>query len=416
LPSAVRASDEGPVAEGRESLTYTTRKAIAMQLSSDRILTTHAGSLPRPDDLAEMLYRVADGDEVDSALLAQRVREAVADAVARQRAVGVDVVSDGEMGKVGFSTYATQRWGGFATAVEAAFLPADLVEIPAARSAALPGDGVAHMHIPVLEQPLTVRDSSAIADEIDDLLAALDGASPDTAFVSAITPGHFVWQFPNRYYASDEEYLEAAATALRDEYRAIVNAGFNLQLDSPNAAMAHHCVLALPDSASPTPVRDPLRDLYRDTEALNATLDGLAPEQIRLHVCWGNYGGPHHHDVELRQIIDPILQTNAGFISFEAANPRHAHEWRIWEDVKLPDDKALIPGVIDTNTQRVEHPMLVAERIERFAELVGRERVIAGTDCGFATFAGVNVCPPEVAWLKLGSLVEGAALASRHLW
>jgi 5-methyltetrahydropteroyltriglutamate--homocysteine methyltransferase len=388
-----------------------------VERSTDRILTTHAGSLPRPDGLVQLLFDVADGKDVDEGLLSSRTRAAVADAVARQRAVGLDVVSDGEMGKIGFSTYALQRYGGFSHSVQAAFLPADVVETAGAFEVALVGEGLPHMRLPVLDQPLTVRDVTAINAEIDDLLAALGGASPDTAFVAALTPGHFVWQFPNRYYSSDDDYLKAAAEVLSAEYRAIIDAGLNLQLDSPNAAMAYHTVL-IPEGSEfrPASAQDALRDLHKSTEALNEVLEGLPPEKIRFHVCWGNYGGPHHRDVAFREIVEPILRTHAGFISFEAANPQHEHEWRIWEDVELPEDKALIPGVIDTNSLRVEHPSLVADRIERFARLVGRERVIAGTDCGFGTFAGINPCPPETAWLKLGSLVEGAGIASKRLW
>jgi 5-methyltetrahydropteroyltriglutamate--homocysteine methyltransferase len=393
------------------------REAHKVERSTDRILTTHAGSLPRPDGLVQLLFDVADGKDVDEGLLSSRTRAAVADAVARQRAAGLDIVSDGEMGKISFSTYALQRYGGFSQSVEAAFLPADVVETPGAFEVSLVGDGLQHMHLPVLDQPLTVRDATAINAEIDDLLAALGGASPDTAFVAALTPGHFVWQFPNRYYQSDDEYLKAAAEVLSAEYRAIIDAGLNLQLDSPNAAMAFHTVL-LPEGSEfhPASAQDALRDLHKSTDVLNEVLEGLPPEKIRLHVCWGNYGGPHHRDVAFREIAEPILRTHAGFISFEAANPQHEHEWRVWEDVELPEDKALIPGVIDSNSLRVEHPSLVADRIERFARLVGRERVIAGTDCGFGTFAGVNPCPPETAWLKLGALVEGAGIASKRLW
>jgi 5-methyltetrahydropteroyltriglutamate--homocysteine methyltransferase len=254
------------------------------------------------------------------------------------------------------------------------------------------------------------RDPGAIDAEIADFLEALGDRSRDGAFISSVSPGQVTFNFLNRFYPSHRAYIEAAAEALRPEYEAIVAAGVNLQLDSPELAMAYHCQLEGGD------LTDPRAHAETAIEALNGALESLPPERLRLHVCWGNYRGPHHKDVDLRDILEPILKTRAKFISVEAANPRHEHEWDVWRDVKLPDDKALIVGVIDTKTNHVEHPRLIAQRLERFASLVGKERVIAGTDCGFATSVGVHTCHPEVAWMKLAALAVGAQLASENLW
>jgi 5-methyltetrahydropteroyltriglutamate--homocysteine methyltransferase len=379
-----------------------------MRLSTDRTLTTHAGSLPRPDDLAHMMYDVADGKPVDQAAIDKRVRTAVAEVVARQKQTGIDVISDGELGKIGFSNYVVQRMSGFEG--HATFMAADFADAPGVAADAFGSEGSQHMRLPILNGPIELRDSKAIDNELADFKSALGATPPDNAFVPAVTPGQVAFNFPNKYYKSHQQYIEAAGNALAAEYNAIVNAGFNLQLDSPDAAMAFHCMTEGTDLA------DPAAHLAAGIEVLNDVLAKVPPEKIRYHVCWGNYRGPHHKDVPLKDIVKLILKSRAKFIYVEAANPRHAHEWAVWKDVKLPDDKALIIGVIDTKTNSVEHPELVAERIERFANIVGKERVIAATDCGFATFVGFHPCHPEAAWLKLKALVEGAQLASKRLW
>jgi len=378
-----------------------------MKLSSDRILTTHAGSLPRPDDLEQMLFDVIDEKQVDQAAFDQRVREAIAEVVQRQRATGIDVISDGELGKVGFSNYVLQRMSGFDG--EAQFMALDYADAPEMVSV-MESQGVGHVRLPILNGPMEPRDADAVNREIADFAAALNGGSPDDAFIPAVTPGHVAFNFPNHHYSTHQEYIEAATKALAPEYKAIVEAGFNLQLDSPDAAMAWHCTVEGSD------LSDPAAHLAAGIEILNDALSDIPPEKLRYHVCWGNYKGPHHKDVPLRQIVNLVLETRAKFIYVEGANPQHEHEWDVWQDVQLPDDKALIVGVIDVKTNHVEHPELVAQRIERFAEVVGKERVIAGTDCGFATFAGFNSCHPTAAWLKLNSLVEGARIASDRLW
>lgn len=379
-----------------------------MKLSEDRILTTHAGSLPRPDDVAQMLYDVLDEKPVESETFERRIREGIAEVVRRQQEIGVDLISDGEIGKVGFSNYVLQRMSGFAG--HAQFIAADLADAPEIAAVALGSVGSQHMRLPILTGPIEPRAADAVQREIDDFAAALDGFPRDNAFIPAVTPGHVAFNFPNQYYSTHQEYIEAVARALGPEYHAIVDAGFDLQLDSPDAAMAWHCQVEGSDLA------DPAAHLAAGIEILNDVLADVPPEKLRYHVCWGNYNGPHHKDTPLRQIAALVLQTRAKFIYVEAANPQHEHEWEVWKDIALPDDKALIVGVIDVKTNHIEHPELVAQRIERFANIVGRERVIAGTDCGFATFVGFNSCHPAAAWLKLNALVEGARLASERLW
>ena len=372
-----------------------------MQLSTEHILTTHAGSLPRPDDVARMLYDLLDDKPVDQAALDARVRTAIAEVVARQQKIGIDVISDGELGKVGFSNYVLQRMSGFEG--KADFMAADFADAPGVAQDAFASEGSQHLRLPVLNGPIEMRDTKAVDKEISDFRSALGDTSPDRAFIPAVTPGQVAFNFPNRHYKSHQQYIEAAATALAPEYKAIVKAGFNLQLDSPDAAMAFHC------STQGSDLADPAAHLAAGIEVLNDVLSDVPAEKIRYHVCWGNYRGPHHKDVALKTSSTLILKSRAKFIYVEAANPRHEHEWVVWKDVKLPDDKALIVGVIDTKTNSVEHPELVAERLERFANIVGKERVIAATDCGFATFVGFHPCHPEAAWLKLRALVEGGA-------
>lgn len=379
-----------------------------MRLSTDRILTTHAGSLPRPDDLAQMLYDVLDEKPVDDAAFTTRVREAIAEVVEHQQEIGIDVISDGEVGKVGFSNYVLQRMSGFEGAAD--FMAADLADAPEIAAEAMGSVGAEHLRLPILNGPMEARDSDAVQEEIADFRAALNGVSPDDAFIPAVTPGHVAFNFPNHYYGSHQEYIEAATKALAPEYKAIVDAGFNLQLDSPDAAMAWHCTVDGSD------LSDPAGHLAAGIEVLNDALADVPPEKLRYHVCWGNYKGPHHKDTPLSEIVNLVLRTNAKFIYVEGANPQHEHEWEVWKQVKLPDDKALIVGVIDVKTNHVEHPELVAQRLQRFADVVGKERVIAGTDCGFATFVGFNSCHPAAAWLKLHALVEGARIASERLY
>jgi 5-methyltetrahydropteroyltriglutamate--homocysteine methyltransferase len=380
-----------------------------MKRSTDRIRTTHAGSLPRPDDLTRMMWDGLDSKPVDKAVLTRRVAEAVQEAVNKQRAAGVDIVSDGEMSKVGFSNYVIQRFSGFGE--RAQFMATDLADFPVLiQKMFFEDEGGQYLVMPVVDGPIELRDRDAVKLDIANLKAALGDVNPDDAFIPAVTPGQMLFNFPNRYYPSREAYLEAAGNALRVEYQAIIDAGFNLQLDAPDLAMHHH---SFSDGKRPIALKNYIPTAI---EALNHATRGLPPDKMRLHLCWGNYAGPHHHDVELRDIIEPVLEARPSFLYFEAANPRHEHEWEVWQEIKLPDGKAIIPGVIDTVTNTVEHPRLVAQRLERFANIVGKENVIGGTDCGFGTFVGFHNCDPKIAWLKLEALTQGASLASDRLW
>jgi 5-methyltetrahydropteroyltriglutamate--homocysteine methyltransferase len=381
-----------------------------MKRSTDRILTTHAGSLPRPDDLTRMIWDKLDNKPVDEAKFSSRVKEAIKEAVQKQKEAGVDIISDGEMGRPGFSNYVMDRFSGFAN--RATFVATDLGGFTGIITKLfVENEGGQHIVMPNVEGPIEIKDPNAIKRDIATFKEALGpGYDPDDAFIPAVTPGQMLFNFPNRYYNSDDAYLEAAGKALSHEYKAIVDAGFNLQLDAPDLAMRAHCWTGDKGAAD-------MKDYVpKAIEAMNEATRGLPAEKVRLHLCWGNYAGPHHHDIELEQIIDPVLRTTAGAIYFEAANPRHAHEWEVWEDVKIPAGKTLIPGVIDTLTNHVEHPRLVAQRIETFAKIAGKENVIAGTDCGFGTFVGWSGTDPQVAWLKLAALAEGARIASKELW
>jgi 5-methyltetrahydropteroyltriglutamate--homocysteine methyltransferase len=338
------------------------------------------------------------------------VPDAVREVVRRQRETGLDIVGDGEFSKPGFSTYILDRYAGFG-GQRGPLVSKEFTDFPGAFERRGAPSGAPPPRMQNCEAPITLRDRDAVHRDIANLRAALGDLAPDSAFLTAPSPGQIAFNFPNRYYPSHAAYLAAAGDALRYEYQAILDAGLNLQIDSPDLAMAGH--LHVEGSDFP----DFREHLGVAIEALNAALAGLSMERVRLHVCWGNYPGPHNRDVELRSIVHEILRAAPRYLYLEAANPRHAHEWEVWQDVGgLPDDKALIVGVVDVLGNHLEHPRLVAQRIVQFANVVGRERVIAATDCGFSTFAGMVNCDPDVAWAKLGVLVEGAAEASRVLF
>jgi 5-methyltetrahydropteroyltriglutamate--homocysteine methyltransferase len=386
-----------------------------MKLSTDRILTTHVGSLPRPEDLFEMLLAKMDGKPVDEKTYEQRVRRAVADSVKQQVATGLDVVSDGEMGKPSFITYAAQRLDGleqrqgvrpnpFSNTRETRDFPeyyqsAVAEQVSARRRRALI----------VCSGPITYKGQAQLKADLDRLKGALRGVNAAEAFVPAIAPSNVETTTPNEYYATAEEYVFAIAEAMRDEYRTIVEAGFLLQIDDPFLVTYY---ITRPDLS----VAECRKWAELRVEALNAAIAGIPPDRIRFHTCYSVNMGPRVHDMQLRDIIDIVLKVRAGGYSFEAANPRHEHEWEEWRRAKLPDDKVLMPGVITQSTVLVEHPELVAQRIGRFADAVGRERVIASADCGFASFAGSNEVHPSIVWAKFASLVEGARIASDRLW
>jgi 5-methyltetrahydropteroyltriglutamate--homocysteine methyltransferase len=384
-----------------------------MRRSTERILTTHTGSLPRPDDLVRQMQLQMRGVPVDAAAFAARTRAAVAEAVRKQVSAGVDVVNDGEQSKVGFSTYVKERLTGFGGAV-AQRPPArsDVLDFPtyAARDRPAVPEGRWTMDLPSCDGPISYVGQAALAEDIANLQAALQGAGVAEAFLSAASPGVISFILPNQYYPSHEAYLGALGAAMKTEYEAIHRAGFILQVDCPDLAMGRHFQFA---EASLEEFR---RNARLHVEVLNEALRDIPAERVRLHLCWGNYEGPHHRDVPLRDILDLVLEARPAGLSYEAANPRHAHEWQIFESVKLPPDKILIPGVLDSTTNYVEHPELVAQRLLQLTRLVGRENVVAGTDCGFATFADSARVDPAIAWAKLAALAEGAALASKALW
>jgi 5-methyltetrahydropteroyltriglutamate--homocysteine methyltransferase len=380
-----------------------------MRRSTTRILTTHTGSLPRPDDLMQMMIAREQGQSVPASSLAGTVQNAVADAVKHQVTIGIDIISDGEMSKIGFANYVKDRLTGFG-GQSIPFTAQDMLDHPDLRVHRRSEDGGGRNFIPACTGPISLRDPDAVHHDISNLRAALQEMQPEGVFMPAASPGAIAQVMQNGYYPTQEAYLFALADAMRYEYQAIVAAGFTLQLDCPDLAMQRHVRFA---EASLDEFRT---HLQQSVEVLNYALSGISPEQVRIHVCWGNYPGPHHRDVLLKDIVDLLLKIQGNALSIEAANPRHEHEWNVFEQVHLPEGKLLIPGVIDSCTNYIEHPEVVAQRLVRFARVVGRENVIAGTDCGFDTFAGASAVAPSVAWAKLQSLAEGARLASQELW
>jgi 5-methyltetrahydropteroyltriglutamate--homocysteine methyltransferase len=380
----------------------------AMPRSSDHIVTTHAGSLPRPDDVVELIWSGIEGQEVDQAALDERLDRAVPEIVQKQRDAGVEVVSDGELSKPGFSNYINDRFTGFEGRAE--FQADDVADYPNLAMRLFNTPAMAHLVFANCVEEVTVKDPDAVHRDVDRLKRSLGDTPPEQAFMGAISPGQIAFNFPDHHYGSHEKYLAAVGEALRHEYKAITDAGFSLQIDSPDLAMAGHC-RSVGSSIQSWDTHLPMA-----IDALNAALDGIPPEQIRLHVCWGNYAGPHHKDVPLRDIIDPVLKANVGTFYVEGANPRHEHEWEVFTEVDLPEGKDLILGVIDVKVNAVEHPRLVAQRLTRLAGVVGRENVQAGTDCGFDTFIRFSQVDPDVVWLKLKALSDGAEMASKELW
>jgi 5-methyltetrahydropteroyltriglutamate--homocysteine methyltransferase len=372
--------------------------------STEHILTTHTGSLPRPPELLEALQRRDRGENGDAGLDAQ-VRDAVADIVRKQADAGVTVVNDGEAGKIGYSTYVKERLEGFGGEGGMEGMPADLAEFPEYLQRVM---GDIDFAMPACVGPVSYRDVDAVRADISNLRAALEGADVEDAFMSAASPGVIAFFLPNRHYATHEDYVAALADAMKQEYDEIHAAGIVLQLDCPDLAMTAHMQGEEREAF--------LRRARVNVEAINHATRDIPPDAMRMHLCWGNYEGPHHHDIALRDIIDTVFEARPSAISFEAANPRHEHEWTVFEDVKLPDGKAIIPGVIDSTTNYIEHPELVAQRITRYAKLVGPENVMAGSDCGFATFASLLTVDPAITWAKLRAMAEGAEIASKELY
>ena len=375
----------------------------------DRVYTTHVGSLPRPESLLAVMRPESRNAEEGQAF-AGALGEAVQTIVKRQASIGLDVISDGEMSKSDYASYVTERLSGF----EGHFtghkaqdlrdyqgLARRLIEI----GAVVPAAGGA-----CCRGPVAMQDLSVLARDIDNLRRAVDAVSPPGAFINAASPGVIAVFQKNEYYPSEAEYIEAVAISMRVEYEAIVEAGFLLQIDSPDLAMGRHLAFAdLSDDEF-------LKIAERNIEALNLAVANIPADKMRMHLCWGNYAGPHHRDIPLKRIIDVVLKARPAYLLLEGANPRHEHEWNVFDDVGLPDDKVLVPGVVDSTSNYIEHPELIAQRICRYANIVGRERVMAGSDCGFSTFRDYPTVYPEIAWAKLRSLVEGSAMATDYLW
>jgi 5-methyltetrahydropteroyltriglutamate--homocysteine methyltransferase len=381
--------------------------------STDRILTTHAGSLPRPPDLLEMARGPAPGPPDGGPAYAERVRRAVAEVVRRQVEHGLDIVDDGEMSKPSFVTYVTERLGGFEPSPQPGRLPwagsKEVTAFPEFYAPTLRQSPNAAAPSFVCTGPVAYVGHAQVRADIDNLKSALADMPAEEAFLPAISPSNVEGRQKNAYYQTDEEYLFAIAEAMREEYRAITDAGLLVQIDDPRLVTYY---IMSPTST----VAECRRWAEVRVEALNHALRGIPRDRVRFHTCYSINMGPRVHDMALKDIVDVIVRVNAGAYSFEAANPRHEHEWRVWEHVRLPEGAVLIPGVITQSTVLVEHPELVAERLVRFAGVVGREKVIAGADCGFATFAGSTEIHPTVAWAKLSALVEGARLATNTLW
>jgi 5-methyltetrahydropteroyltriglutamate--homocysteine methyltransferase len=382
-----------------------------MQHSTHRILTTHAGSLPRPADLLEMLAAREQGRPVDEAARAARLPGAVKEIVEKQVALGIDIVDDGEYSKPSFVTYVNERLGGFEIDKEHRHRgpwegSREALSFPEFYAQGHVGSRQNRM---VCTGPVTYKGQELLQRDIANLKAAMREWEIEEAFMPAISPSNVEeWQ-RNAYYKTQEEYIFAIGEAMREEYKTIVDAGLLLQIDDPRLVSYY---LVKPTAS----IADCRKWAHQRVEALNHALRGIPPERVRHHTCYGINMGPRVHDMEVKDLIDIILKIKAGAYSFEAANPRHEHEWKIWGNAKLPKDAILIPGVISHSTVLVEHPELIAERIGRFASLVGKERVIAGSDCGFATFAGSKEVHPSIVWAKLKALSEGARLASKELW
>jgi 5-methyltetrahydropteroyltriglutamate--homocysteine methyltransferase len=380
-----------------------------MHRSRDRFLTTHTGSLPRPEDLIRMMYAKEEGVPVDPIALAARVKTAVAELVKKQADSGVDLINDGEMSKPSYATYIKDRLDGFGGTGNT-FIYQDVHEFPMLEKRVFGDPGRSRRKTPACNAPISVRDREAAIVDADNLKTALASVKSTGGFMSAASPGVVSLFFRNDYYKDFETYIYAIADAMRYEYEIVSKAGFVLQIDCPDLGMGRHIQYA------DLSLADFRKRAQLHVEALNHAVANIPAEQLRMHVCWGNYEGPHHRDVPMADIIDIVFSAKPNAISFEAANPRHAHEWTVFEKVKLPDGKVLIPGVLESKSNFIEHPELIAQRISHYARLVGRENVIAGSDCGYGTWVGQAAVDPDVVFAKLAAMAEGARIASKQFW
>ena len=380
-----------------------------MKTSQERILTTHVGSLPRSEAVAQGVFARDRGELEDARALQAVIAAAVKEVARRQVEAGVDVVSDGEMSKISYATYIKDRLTGFA-GDSPRTPPKDLEDFPRFLERQAQTKGTPSYKRPRCVGPIEVKDRGPLKEDLANFHAAVAACQPVEGFLNAAAPGVIALFQPNDYYPDHANYLEALAEAMRVEYEAIVEAGWLLQLDSPDLGLGRHTLFKDKSDA------EYLKLANLHVEALNHALRNIPAARMRLHVCWGNYEGPHHHDAPMELVLPVALRAKPQALLFESANPRHAHEWEAFQQAQIPDDKILAPGVIDSTTNFIEHPRLVAERILRFADIVGRERVIAGTDCGFSTFAGFGVVDEDIVYAKLAALAEGACLASERLW
>ena len=380
-----------------------------MKTSKDRILTTHVGSLPRPQEVVDLLFTQDRGDAYDQNVFDRTMKDQVASIVKQQVENGVDIVSDGEMSKISYATYIRHRLTGF-EGDSARPTPKDLDDFPEYRDRLVKAGHSATYKRPVCRGAIKVKDLSALEKDIANMKAALAKTPATEAFMNSVSPGTIAVFQPNEYYPSHEAYLAALADAMRTEYEMIVNSGLLLQLDCPDLAMGRHTRFKnLSDEEF-------LRNAELQVEALNHALANVPADRVRLHVCWGNYEGSHVDDMDCKKIFPIAVKVKPMALLVEGSNPRHEHEWEAWLSIKLPDDKVLVPGVIGSNSNYVEHPEVVAQRIVRYANVLGRDRVIAGSDCGFGTFAGFGSVYPPFCWMKMRSLRDGAAIASKQLW
>lgn len=378
---------------------------------SDRILTTHVGSLPRSADVTDLVFAQERGEAIDQARFDAVIGAAVDEVVRLQVEAGIDLVSDGEMSKISYATYIKDRITGF-DGDSPRTPPADLEMFPTFLERQAKGGGTPTYRRPKCVGPIAVKSMAPLEADLAHMGAAVALHQPAGGFMNSASPGVIALFQPNEFYPSQDAYLEALAEAMRPEYEAIVAAGLILQLDSPDLGLGRHMMYKDRSDA------DYLRLIGGHVEALNHALRNVPADRVRMHVCWGNYEGPHCCDVEMGVILPTLMTAKPAGLLFETSNPRHQADWTYFAEMAaiIPDDKILIPGVIDSTTNFIEHPRVVAERIERYVNIIGRERVIAGTDCGFSTFAGFGVVDPSIVWAKLKTLAEGAALASERLW
>jgi 5-methyltetrahydropteroyltriglutamate--homocysteine methyltransferase len=380
-----------------------------MRRSTERFLTTHTGSLPRPEDLVRAMYAREEGVPIDAQALERRVASAVDEVVRKQAEAGIDVVNDGEMSKPSYATYVKDRLNGFGGAGNT-FVYQDLVDFPNLAKRVFGDPGRSRRKTPACNAAIGVRDPDAARRDVEHLQAAIANVRVEEAFLTAASPGVVSLFFRDDHYGSEEAYLAAIAEAMRYEYETIAKAGLVLQIDCPDLGMGRHIQYA---NLSLAEFR---KKAEMHVEALNDAVRNIPAGQLRMHLCWGNYEGPHHCDVPLADVIDIVFRAKPSAVAFEAANPRHAHEWKLFETVKLPEGKALIPGVIESKSNFVEHPELIAQRIGRYANLVGRENVMAGSDCGYGTWVGQAAVDPDVVWAKMAAMAEGARIASAQFW